>query len=399
MKRILSLLVTITFFGSAFSQNGTPGNPFTTLAQASGVVTSGQYFFNIDGNVFDTYVETGGWVLIASSSGSGTSAALTITSSLTMGGDQILPAAVYQNNSANMNVTSLRFSAATGPNAPFDVRTNNSTVDGATIISNLRNNETLSDNVTTFDHSYWTANLGDPSHMEVWGTPTTGTLDTRIWHSTGNGNGFHWRPLFGEERIAFGQVGNNPLNLWVSAFSVLPVQLTSFSALVQNDKVKLDWSTATESNNNYFTIEKSTDNQHWTLLAKVNGAGNSTTPKNYTVYDNSPAKGVQFYRLSQTNFDGKTQQNGIRKVSFGSNTRYTVFVYPNPVSDKINLQVDGPVITNATVKVIDAAGRVQYTARLTSPSQTIDTRGLQSGVYFVLVNVDGEVQQLKVVKY
>ena len=84
----------------------------------------------------------------------------------------------------------------------------------------------------------------------------------------------------------------------------LPVLLSSFTATVNNDKVFLDWTTQTETNNKYFTIERSADGVNFNLSGKVNGAGNSANTNTYRLIDYAPLPGINYYRLSQTGNDG-----------------------------------------------------------------------------------------------
>lgn len=86
---------------------------------------------------------------------------------------------------------------------------------------------------------------------------------------------------------------------------ILPIEIANFSGTHSGGKNILEWSTHTERNNNYFTVEKSTDHANWHVLATVSGAGNSTSIRNYVVADDSPGAGINYYRLKQTDIDGK----------------------------------------------------------------------------------------------
>jgi hypothetical protein len=86
--------------------------------------------------------------------------------------------------------------------------------------------------------------------------------------------------------------------------SVLPVELISFDAELIEDEVRLFWKTASEINNDYFTIEKSKDAINYELLANIGGAGNSNVPVQYATIDDNPFYGISYYRLTQTDFNG-----------------------------------------------------------------------------------------------
>ncbi len=85
----------------------------------------------------------------------------------------------------------------------------------------------------------------------------------------------------------------------------LPIQLSSFMAKVKKNEVYLSWITAVEFNNDYFNVERSLDGYHFENLQKIQGAGNSNIMNSYGTVDKSPIHGVSYYRLKQTDFDGK----------------------------------------------------------------------------------------------
>ena len=98
--------------------------------------------------------------------------------------------------------------------------------------------------------------------------------------------------------------------------TTLPVELTAFSASIEDKQVKLDWMTYTETNNAYFTIEKSKDGVEWEVLYIMSGQGNSNQSHLYTLFDSSPFEGESFYKLSQTDFNGESKELKIESVNF-----------------------------------------------------------------------------------
>jgi hypothetical protein len=86
----------------------------------------------------------------------------------------------------------------------------------------------------------------------------------------------------------------------------LPIQLTSFNVACNNDVAVMSWTSATEINNAYYTVERTADGITYEIVATVKGAGNSSMPLNYSVTDYDPLPGTSYYRLSQTDLDGKT---------------------------------------------------------------------------------------------
>ncbi len=87
----------------------------------------------------------------------------------------------------------------------------------------------------------------------------------------------------------------------------LPIELISFKAKPTKDKVQITWSTASEINNNYFSIEKSIDGYNYQEIGQVSGAGNSSQTLNYSFFDDNPFHGVAYYRLSQTDYNGDNE--------------------------------------------------------------------------------------------
>lgn len=120
--------------------------------------------------------------------------------------------------------------------------------------------------------------------------------------------------------------------------TLLPIELLSFEASVINpQEVQLDWQTASERNNDYFTIERSTDGLNWEEVTKVKGAGVSSKLLSYTSFDENPFQGISYYRLKQTDFDGKFSYSEIRDVKING---LQVKIYPNPASNHIIIEGD-----------------------------------------------------------
>lgn len=91
----------------------------------------------------------------------------------------------------------------------------------------------------------------------------------------------------------------------ISTQNVLPIELTSFIGKHEDDVVRLNWQTVSEINNDYFTIERSSDAKNWKVLEFIAGAGNSSSVIDYATIDANPLKNQSYYRLKQTDFDGK----------------------------------------------------------------------------------------------
>lgn len=136
----------------------------------------------------------------------------------------------------------------------------------------------------------------------------------------------------------------------------LPIELVSFNAYKKDLFVKLDWATATESNNHFFTIERAEDSKNFLEMAQVMGAGNSNELTQYSYTDERPILGDNYYRLKQTDYDGQSSYSNVVVVKMSSDQKVTLYQSPD---GSLSLQfAEG--VTNAQVEVIDLSGRLLY---------------------------------------
>ena len=171
----------------------------------------------------------------------------------------------------------------------------------------------------------------------------------------------------------------------------LPIELISFSAKpTNNGDVLLDWITASEINNDYFTIERSIDGLSFHELTTINGAGNSNETLNYSYTDKNPFFGISYYRLKQTDYDGQFTYSDIIVIKLDRGLQELDFtLFPNPTKDKLNVQITGNTVLNPHIEMYNAQGE-----RLNNmiTSQSIDgfelnVESLSPGIYIVhLVN-------------
>jgi len=203
------------------------------------------------------------------------------------------------------------------------------------------------------------------------------------------------------------QTGTNKLFAFTHGRSVfvttspIPVELTSFSSIVENEKVILNWETATESNNYGFDIERSTNSSGWTKVGFVKGNGNSTERKQYSFVDNYPTGGTSFnYRLKQIDYDGHFKYsetvNAVVlpiEISLSQN-------YPNPFNPTTTIRYELSREGNISLKVYDAVGRevktlVDKTQQAGRYQVTFNASDLASGVYFYTLRGKGFTQTKK----
>lgn len=142
-----------------------------------------------------------------------------------------------------------------------------------------------------------------------------------------------------------------------------PVKLTAFNVeALETRRVSVSWSTVEEINNDYFTIEHSTDGLHFGQ-AYTTAANNGSALRRYEWIDPTPANGLNYYRLSQTDLDGTKTMLGLKAVSIEGEARFSVF--PNPASTAtLTLLIDWPAAFEGVMEITDANGRVLYSANL-----------------------------------
>lgn len=185
--------------------------------------------------------------------------------------------------------------------------------------------------------------------------------------------------------------------------AALPVQFASFNAKKVSSGVSLNWSTASETNNQRFEIQRSSDNKRFETIGRVKGAVNSNTVQNYQFTDASPITGTSYYRIRQVDADGKSDVSKTVTVTVDAPAKTGIKqTLPNPFSNELNVKVNAAAAGMASIEVIDLLGKVNYsgTELLSAGDNTIaiNTNNLSDGVYFVRVSLNGETSTQKIVK-
>jgi hypothetical protein len=169
--------------------------------------------------------------------------------------------------------------------------------------------------------------------------------------------------------------------------SPLPITLISFTATPENGVIKLNWETSAEVNNDHFTIQRSTNSIQWQDIQIVAGSGNTNIDSKYSAYDLNPYTGISYYRLEQTDLDGKQSFSMIRQINL--NTATTINIYPNPVTDHI--YVTG--IGNMQVVLYNNAGQlIRVPSELNGNGVILYITSLQAGIYFIHILQNGNAQ-------
>jgi hypothetical protein len=170
----------------------------------------------------------------------------------------------------------------------------------------------------------------------------------------------------------------------------LPIQLLSFTADCKEKKVFLNWITATEQNNDFFTVEKSHDGNIFQDVVKVQGAGNSSTERNYSATDNEPFRGVSYYRIKQTDFNGEYKFYDPVAVQCSS---LGITIYPT-ISSGI-FYITGGDGGNLDIKIYNVLGEIIYQTQ--NNHSSVINLDAPNGVYFLNVNTRKESITQKII--
>ena len=276
---------------------------------------------------------------------------------------------------AGGTITISHTSAITASNVSF--------VDGANTV--IRRND-----------SYWTSSTtgfagvaGTPFNLSVEGTGfglVTNVSDLRLTLVGGivGTDGAHvgtlTDPQINRTGISLLNIANKFYPASVSHGSPLPIELISFDAVCNGDNVSINWATASETNNDFFTIFKSTDSFNWVELSSISGADNSNKILSYSVTDNDYSGSNAYYMLKQTDYDGNSTYFKISSVNCNNSSLTNVTIYPNPFTTRITVAINEDS-ANYRLMIYNALGEAMISTIITDQLTNIDTKNLPSGIY------------------
>ncbi len=219
--------------------------------------------------------------------------------------------------------------------------------------------------------------------------------DGTTWRDHGNG-GTTGTPTAGDITTSGAVTNFSPFTLASTVnFPVnpLPVELLSFNGEKNGNQVDLTWVTASEINNDYFTLEKSVDGVNYEFFAAKEGAGNTSTTTNYEEVDKNPVTGWNYYKLYQTDFDGTTTYQGEVSVHFDESV--DVVIFPNP-SNGGSFSILTSETEQGQIEIMDAGGRLIRQVSYVGNRADIDDLNLSAGIYNVRVKFNNKqvVQKL-----
>lgn len=181
----------------------------------------------------------------------------------------------------------------------------------------------------------------------------------------------------------------------VNTAITVPVELTSFSANVTNNNVTLEWTTATETNNQGFEIQRKIGNSDFQTFGFVHGNGTTTAPQSYSYIDANLIPGNYTYRLKQVDFDGASDYSNEIEVEIGLPTEFSLGQnYPNPFNPSTTIEFSIAEVSFVNLKIFNLLGQEVATLLNNEVAQGVhqinfDASNLNSGVYFYQITAKG----------
>ena len=194
-------------------------------------------------------------------------------------------------------------------------------------------------------------------------------------------------------------------DIGIVVYGIIPVELTSFTAIAKDDNVLLNWITSTETNNMGFDIERRStkSNSGWQKLGFINGKGTTTEKSNYSFVDKNPAEGKSYYRLKQIDFDGTSKIYNSLEVDFETVKEYSLSQnYPNPFNPSTEINYTLAKSGNVTLKVYNLLGSEVATLvngfmESGKHSVKFDANDITSGIYFYTIKADNFTSTRKMI--
>jgi len=272
-------------------------------------------------------------------------------------------------------------------------------------VTHVRNNFNTDNSTNTVDR-FWEI---DPTGNPVAALTFTYAPSENALGGNTNVRGQRWNlPFEAWEAPTSGQINPTSQSVFVpnvTAFgpwalsledSPLPVELLFFTASpVDNKEVLCIWKTASEINNDYFTVERSIDGINFQKTGIVDGSGNSSAVLNYSFTDKHPYMATSYYRLRQTDFNGTYSYSQVVAVRIFENAS-DILVYPNPSNGIFSI-----IKNNTTIPVdlllYDTAGRLIWKNHFTDMSMQVDIQNFGKGIYSLQTIAEGVNKNFKII--
>lgn len=277
----------------------------------------------------------------------------------------------------------------------------------------LNNYTTLPVSTQIFKYSDADLNVGGNTLL------TESNIQAQFWDPTASGGLGGWRAPDYFSGTNSSNVANNTLTItnvnksgpWAlhdgvsGGNSPLPITLVDFKGNCNADNVTVNWTTASETNNDYFEVQRSVDGANYSTIAIVDGAGNSNTMLNYSYTDFYPNATGSYYRLRQVDFNGQNETFPAKYVRCADSPVNTVGLYPNPTDNLVNVTLNLSSGDYGSILVYNSVGQLISNDYHVFDAGTtilpINTSALAQGHYFVdvkLQNTTLQVQKLVITR-
>jgi len=296
---------------------------------------------------------------------------------------------------------------------PAAALTSGGTINVAHTASNTAVNVNIADGSNTIirrNNSYWTitpggglAVSGTPFNISVEGTgfgTVTKVNDLRLTltgsvvGTAGTNGGTTLNPQINRTGLSLQNLANNWYPGSISLSSPLPIELINFDAVCDGNKAKLNWSTASETNNDYFTIFKSRDASTWNEISNIAGAGNSNETKSYSFTDNNYDGSVTYYKLKQTDYNGHSTEFNATSVDCSKADVPAVSIYPNPFTSQTTISLEDASSTNIyEFSLYNILGAEVMHTVISNHITPIETSMFPAGFYSYTVTGSGRILQ------
>jgi fibronectin-binding autotransporter adhesin len=178
--------------------------------------------------------------------------------------------------------------------------------------------------------------------------------------------------------------------------NALPITLISFEAKCNNGRIDLTWETASESNNKEFEIEESNDAKSWTVLAKVEGAGNSNTNITYKASTETSYPDGSYFRLKQIDYNGNFEAFDPKFVTCKVAAKNQVSIFPNPAVDNVTVTIKTEMEMNSTLTLFSSTGQILFSQKVSltigSNPLNLDISALPPGSYHLNISNDKKIE-------
>jgi hypothetical protein len=184
--------------------------------------------------------------------------------------------------------------------------------------------------------------------------------------------------------------------------AVLPIQLAGFAVSRDDKRIKLQWVTSSEENNSRFEIQRSNDGRTWQTIASVKGKGTTAASNTYTMYDESPLAGINYYMIKQYDVNGQSHLSEVRFLRMSRNGKQMISVSPNPAHSEIKFSIADNDVSNVEAILTNINGKIIHREIIKKvAANTLNKLNLRlqptPGVYFLKLKADGISESVRVV--